>query len=112
VRGAVTKAIEEARQSGLVKQSTEARVVLGTESADGLGAQLRERLAELPAIFLVSDVALTGADGAPESPVVPGLRIRVERAAGEKRPRCWNVRRLGEDPRHPGVCARCAAMLA
>src|SRR5207249_12251586 len=92
VRAAVTKAVEEVRQAGLVKQGSEARIVLGTEAVDGLGTLLAERIGELPAIFLVADVGLGGADGVPESPVLPGLRVRVERAAGAKCPRCWNVR--------------------
>src|SRR5262245_43530555 len=111
VRAAVTKAIEEARQSGLVKQSSEARVVLGAEAVDGLAALLAPTLPDLPSLFLVADVALTGANGAPESAVLPGLRVRIERAAGEKCPRCWNVRALGTDARHPEVCARCAGVL-
>src|SRR5438093_1230819 len=112
VRGAVTKAIEEARQAGLVKQSSEARVALGAPSADGLGTLLAERAADLPSLFLVAEVALGGADGAPESPLVPGLRVRVERAPGEKCPRCWNLRALGQDPRHPDLCERCAGVVA
>ncbi len=110
VRAAVTKAIEEARRSGLVKQGTEARVVLGAEAVDGLEALLRGQSDELPAFLLVADVALAGAD-VPESPVMPGLRVGVERASGGKCPRCWNVRTLGEDPHHPELCARCAGVL-
>ena len=112
VRAAVTKAIEDARQRGVVKQGTEARVVLGTAGVDGVGALLAAEEPELPALFLVADVALSGADGGAESPVLPGLRVQVERAAGEKCPRCWNVRRLGEDPRRPELCSRCAAVVA
>jgi len=112
VRGAVTKAIEEARQAGLVKQSSEARIVLGADGGDGLGALLGARADELAALFLVAEVALGAADGAPSSPVVPGLRVRVERAAGEKCARCWNIRTLGTDPRHPSLCARCAGVLS
>src|SRR5947208_231861 len=112
VRGAVSKAIEEARQAGLVRQSSEARVALATASADGLGRLLAERADELPSLLVVADVALGGADGAPESPLVPGLRVRVERAPGEKCPRCWNIRALGQDPRHPDLCERCAGVVA
>ncbi len=112
VRGAVTKAIEEARQAGTVKQSSEARVVLGTGDTDGLGAFLAERAAELPTLFLAATVSLDGTGAGAESPVLPGLRVRIERATGEKCPRCWTVRTLGADPRHPEVCERCAAVLA
>jgi isoleucyl-tRNA synthetase len=104
--------MEEARQSGLVKQSSEARVVLGAGSVDGLARLLATRAGDLPALFLVADVALDGTDGAPESPVLPGLRVRVERAPGTKCERCWNVRAVGTDARHPTICARCAGVLA
>jgi isoleucyl-tRNA synthetase len=107
VRAAVTKALEEARQRGLVKQSTEARVVLG--AGGELDALLRAA-AELPTLLLVSDVG-RGDTGA-ESAVLAGLRVHVERASGEKCQRCWNIRALGTDPRHPSLCARCAAVLA
>src|SRR2546425_759400 len=58
VRGAVTKALEEARQAGLVRQSSEARVALGAPSVDGLGRLLTERAPDLPALFLVADVTV------------------------------------------------------
>jgi isoleucyl-tRNA synthetase len=112
VRGAVTKAIEEARQAGTVKQSSEARVVLGTGAADGLGTLLAERAAELPTLFIAATVSLDGAGVGTESPLLPGLRVRIERATGEKCPRCWMVRTPGADARHPDVCERCAAVLA
>jgi isoleucyl-tRNA synthetase len=111
VRGAVTKAIEEARQAGTVKQSAEARVVLGARAVDELGALLAACRAELPALFLTAEVSLDGGGAGVESPVVPGLRVHVERAGGGKCPRCWTVRRLGEDARHPDLCARCAGVL-
>jgi isoleucyl-tRNA synthetase len=110
VRGAVTKALEEARQAGTVKQGSEAHVVLG--APEELRALLAERAAELAALFLTATAALGDAGEAAESPLVPGLRVRVERAAGEKCPRCWIVRPLGQDARHPELCARCAAVLA
>jgi isoleucyl-tRNA synthetase len=107
VRTAVTKAIEEARQSGVVKQGSEARVLL---AADGeLGELLASRLGDLPALFLVAEVGLEGAGAG--SSVVPGLRVAVERAPGEKCERCWITRRLGVDPRHPRLCERCAAVV-
>jgi isoleucyl-tRNA synthetase len=112
VRGAVTKAIEEARQTGVVKQASEARVVLAAGAADGLVGLLEERASDLASLFLVADVALASADGGRESAVMPGLRLAVERAPGDKCPRCWNVRALGRDARHPEVCDRCAGVLS
>jgi len=110
VRAAVTKALEEARQGGIVKQTSEARVVLGAAGVDGLGALLAERQAELPALFLTAEVAL-GDGASAASALVPGLRVAVERAAGQKCPRCWTVREIGTDARHPDLCARCAGVL-
>jgi isoleucyl-tRNA synthetase len=111
VRAAVMKAIEEARQRGLVKQPSEVRVVLGAAGLDGLATLLGERADELPALLLAAEVALGDGAGAPESPLMPGLRVGIERAGGEKCPRCWMLRTLGEDAHHPDVCARCAAVL-
>ena len=48
-----------------------------------------------------------------ESPIVPGLRIAIERAAGQKCARCWNYRTsVGTDARHPTICAPCVSALA
>src|SRR6185312_16921354 len=80
VRAAVTKAIEEARQGGVVKQSSEARVVLGAEGVDGLAALLTACRLELPALFLTAEVGFENGTRGAESPVLPGLRVRVERA--------------------------------
>jgi isoleucyl-tRNA synthetase len=107
VRGAVTKALEEARQGGVVKQGSEARVTLGATGE--LRELLAARLADLPALFVVADVVLDG--GGADSPLVPGLRVGVERAPGGKCERCWLTRPLATDPRHPGLCARCAAVV-
>jgi isoleucyl-tRNA synthetase len=109
VRAAVTKAVEEARNAGVVKQSSEARVVLAAR--DDLGALLRAQAAELPMLLLAGEVELDGG-AAPDSPLVPGLGVRVERASGGKCERCWMVRALGADAHHPSICARCAAVIA
>jgi len=111
VRAAVTKAIEELRQSGKVKQGSEVDVTLDAGAVDGLGAVLAGRRDDLPALFLTAGVTLGATTDGVESALVPGLRLRVARADGAKCPRCWIVRRLGEDPRHADVCARCAGVL-
>ncbi len=107
VRGAVTKALEEARQSGVVKQGSEARVVLGASGE--LREVLAPRLADLPALFVVAEVAL--GDAGAESPLVPGLRVGIERATGGKCERCWRTLPLGGNADHPALCARCAAVV-
>jgi isoleucyl-tRNA synthetase len=111
VRAAVMKAIEEARQGGMIRQASEARVVLGAADADGLGTLLGQRLPELAPLFLTSAVELGEAGNGAASPVVPGLRVEITRAAGEKCPRCWRVRPVGVDARHPELCTRCAEVV-
>ncbi len=110
VRAAVTKALEAARQGGVVRQGTEARVVL--DASGEVTALLAAEHAELATLFVVAEVVLGPAPGAPESPLVPGLRVAVERAAGGKCARCWTVRPLGLRAAHPALCARCADVLA
>jgi isoleucyl-tRNA synthetase len=100
LRGEVTKALEEARKAGLVKQPNEALVTI-EGPADVLS--LARETDELRALLLAGDVALA-----------PGTTIRatVDRAAGGKCERCWNVRQLGTRTDHPGLCARCAGVVA
>src|SRR2546425_370986 len=56
--------------------------------------------------------------GRPESGFLAGLGPPpaewrgAERAPGEKCPRCWNIRALGQDPRHPDLCERCVGVVA
>ena len=95
-----------------MKQSSEARVVLGVEQGDGLAELLAAQAAELPVLFLTAAVTV-GDDGrAPASPVLAALRVAVERVSGKKCPRCWNVRVVGGDARHPDLCARCVTVVA
>jgi len=99
VRDVATKALEEARNAGTVGKSQEARLVVDAPAdvRGVLGAREQAGLAEL---FIVSEVAL-GAES-------PEVVVRVERASGEKCPRCWNWRELGPD----GLCARCSQVVA
>ncbi len=108
VRAAVTKAIEEARRAGVVKQGSEARIVLGADAE--LATLLAAQLPDLPALFVVGEVTL--GEGGAESPVLAGLRVAVQAAEGGKCERCWLVRAMGTDPQHPTLCARCAAVVA
>ena len=112
VRAAVTKALETARQAGVVKQASEARIVLGVDGDDALRTLLVADAEELAPLLLAADVTLGDGVGGTPSPVVPGLRVGIERAAGAKCARCWITRALGVDPAHPDLCERCAAVVA
>jgi len=100
LRGEVTKAMEEARKAGLVKQSNEARATI--EAPDDVLA-LARGTQELRNFLLLGDVVLQ-----------PGaaLRATVDKAPGGKCERCWNARTLGGRADHPTLCERCAGVVA
>ena len=111
VRTAVTKALEEARQSGLIGHSLDARVYLG--AADGLRELLEQQAPALPALFIVSQVQFSSDLGADAmSTLLPELKVRIERARGGKCERCWNYSEVvGTDATHPGLCERCLPVI-
>jgi isoleucyl-tRNA synthetase len=98
VRDSVLKSLETARNEKLIGAPLEARVRL---SADGNLYPLVEQYArELPALFIVSQVALERAGT---------LSVQVERAEGRKCERCWKYTTdTGADARFPTICGRCA----
>ncbi len=113
VREAVTKALEHARQEGRIGHSLDACVRLGFVSDGPLGELLAGRFPDLPTYFIVSQVERDELQTGDDSPLVPGLRVAVERAAGDKCARCWNYRpSVGSDASHPTLCAPCVAALA
>jgi isoleucyl-tRNA synthetase len=101
VRDTVLKSLEAARQEKQIGAPLEACVRL---KANGdLLPLLEEYAAELPGLFIVSQVALDrdANDG--------GLAVQVERAAGVKCERCWKYTSdVGSDAGFPTVCAHCA----
>ena len=108
VRDEVLKAIEPIRAAKTISAGLEARMTLS--ASDELAAILRKYALHLPALFIVSQVEIAeGATAAgPE-----GLRIKVERAPGEKCERCWNYStHVGENADFPTLCERCVAALA
>ena len=114
VRREVSKALERARAGKLIGSGLEAsvRIVTAPEDIPALLAAKRDLLKTL---FIVSRVELSGpASGAIvyESQEIPGLVVAVDRAPGTKCERCWVwSERVGEDPRHPALCERCAPVI-
>jgi isoleucyl-tRNA synthetase len=108
VRGEVLKALEAARNAKQIASGLEARVEL---SAEGwLATILPHYAAQLPALFIVSQVSVEGnaAPDAVKSAVIPELKIAVRRADGAKCERCWNYSvHVGESSKFPSVCERC-----
>ena len=103
VREGVLKELEKAREEKRIGTSLEAAVTLSAPA--DLGPLLKKHEASLPALFIVSAVALKEGSG-------PGLEVEVGRAPGEKCERCWNFSTgVGASRAFPTVCPRCAAVL-
>ena len=95
-REVVLKSLEEARQAKLIGTSLEAKVTIA-------GFPLPEFAADLPALFIVSQVVLVAGTE---------LKVTVERADGEKCERCWKYStKIGENAKYPTVCDTCAEAL-
>jgi isoleucyl-tRNA synthetase len=101
VRETVLKSLDSARQEKLIGAPLEAKVVLEADSA--LYPLLAEYAAELPGIFITSEVELK--NGASS-----GVAVRVEKAGGVKCERCWKYKAdIGADAEYPTACAFCAS---
>ncbi len=109
IRSEVTKALELKRRDKMIGGSLEAMVGLSAEGDDA--ALLEKYREELPALFIVSQVAFPDAAAADETEL-PGLKLRVARAEGEKCERCWNYStHVGSHERHPTLCERCVPVV-
>ncbi|WP_305042872.1 isoleucine--tRNA ligase [Geoalkalibacter sp.] len=112
VRADVSKALELARNDKRIGSSLEARVqLLAPESVKDLLVRYQAELAEL---FIVSQVELTDELAqAVAGENVPGLKVEIAAAQGEKCERCWTyATSVGQWDTHPGVCHRCREALS
>jgi isoleucyl-tRNA synthetase len=112
VRSAVQKQLEVARRDKRIGASLEAKVVL--HATDGLHNLLTRQLAELPGLFIVSQVELAEAP-TERMQLVSGvsgaeaLGIEVRPADGAKCPRCWTY--ALEVAAGAPVCSKCQRAL-
>ncbi|MBI5883785.1 MAG: isoleucine--tRNA ligase [Elusimicrobia bacterium] len=98
LRAAVYKALEEARASGKIGGSLQARVVLKGGGAGEIQG------VDWPELLIVSGVEVQ--DGGGE------LAVEVAPAPGAKCPRCWRFQSdIGSEPSQPLLCGRCARQL-
>ena len=113
LRSDVSKALELARTEKRIGHSLDAKVVLAAPA--GEWRQLLDRYQdELATLFIVSQTELveTLTDGI-AGEEVEGLRVRIEKAEGDKCERCWNYAvSVGSRQDHPTICDRCHAALA
>lgn len=113
LRSEVSKAIEVARNSGVVNGSLEVAALLYLPET--LSEIVNDYLLDMSSILIVSQVEI-GKGTPPEdlwqSENIPGLVVDIKHAKGEKCQRCWNWRLdVGRDPRHPEACGRCADVI-
>lgn len=105
VRAEVYKAIEEARQSGVIGKPLESRVTIS--APEELYSYLEPYVDELPAVMIVSQVVLKKApEGEP-------LSVEITAPEGDKCERCWLVlESVGTNAEHPALCARCSDVIS
>jgi isoleucyl-tRNA synthetase len=105
VRAEVNAALEEKRKAKEIGTSLGARVTI--RSRGPIAALLETHRADLPMLFIVSEVELhadvTGQDE---------FSVKVERAGGVKCDRCWRfVPSIRTEPDWAGICDRCVDAL-
>jgi len=104
VREAVVKNLETARQDKLIGTSLEASVRLSVDN--DLYPLLHEYAGELPALFIVSQVAVENGNRGE-------MAVDIERAEGGKCERCWKYRHeVGQSAEFPTLCAACQEAIA
>jgi len=112
VRSEISKELEKARAEKKLGQALEAKVLL---QVPGEYQQLLDDYRELlPNYFIVSQVEFSDSlNEGIEAENIPGLKIQILPADGEKCERCWNFSTsVGANSEHPTICARCAEALA
>ncbi len=114
LRSDVSRALEEARKEKRIGHPLDAAVLIGLTAPlyDQLSAD--EQL--LRSVLIVSDVRLVPVeelDGGMDGRELPGIRIEVASAAGQKCQRCWmRSESVGRFEDHPGICERCYRVVA
>jgi isoleucyl-tRNA synthetase len=116
VRNAVNLALEEQRQRKVIGAPLEARVSLASSGATY--DLLRRHAADLPMLFIVSQVSLApSAVGEVPSPeggtavavsAAEAVTVQVEHAEGTKCLCCWRFQTdISTEPEFAGICGRC-----
>jgi len=113
VRTEVAREIEKLRGDKTIGSAMEASVELYVQN-EKLLELLQQYEADLPTLFIVSEVSLNSGECADAATAVEvdGLQVLVKKSAHDKCERCWNLRpTVGSDSDHPTLCARCAEVV-
>jgi isoleucyl-tRNA synthetase len=115
IRDMVLKSLEDARNNKLIGKSLEAKVEIKVSKKE-IYELLKNYSNDLPAVFIVSQVALIKTDDG-------DIAIEVKKADGSKCERCWNYSETVAESkehsntlsleylRHPTICSRCLEVL-
>lgn len=112
VRAEVNRVLEIARNDKLIGSGLEAKVtVYANEEFRPLLEQLGN---ELRFVLITSQAVVKPLENADVAEgELAGLAVKVERAEGEKCPRCWHFATdIGTHADHPTVCGRCVENVA
>jgi len=109
VRGAVSRVLELARSGGIIGHALDARVEVETHNAASVAASFSEE--DFKTFTIVS--GFRWVDQVSQMSIVQtdeetGIRVGVDKALGEKCPRCWQYT---ETPDAEGLCPRCSRVL-
>ncbi len=109
VRSAVSRVLEQARNAGIIGHSLDARVEVERKGAPEAAVLFTDE--DLRVFSIVSGfhwVETIGDMAVVREDEETGLRIGVDKARGEKCPRCWQYTGEGDEN---GLCPRCSAVL-
>ena len=112
LRESVMKALELARAEKVIGKSLDAKITVWAEGEEY--ALLDAFRAELPTVFIVSQVELVKGAAPADVVVEEGASVAVSVAAadGEKCDRCWNYSTKAVHDGEDGcLCPRCKAVL-
>jgi len=105
VKTAVNKAIEAARNNGVIRGSLDAEVVL---QADATLHELLANFGEELRFVLLTSGATLGEHADAQETDLDGFKVAVIKSEHEKCERCWHHREdVGSHESHPTLCGRC-----
>ncbi|MDP8176107.1 isoleucine--tRNA ligase [Pasteurella skyensis] len=112
VRTEVNRVLEQARNDKVIGGALEAKVTLYVNKE--LQESLEKLRNELRFVLITSQVILKPlAEADVEVGELAGLAVKVERAEGEKCPRCWHFSTdIGSHSQHDAICGRCVENVA
>jgi isoleucyl-tRNA synthetase len=121
-RAEVLKALEEARNKGIIGHSLDAKIVLVSQNGGPdsiLGDLIKSDKSRTQDVLIVSQADVSNSMTSPSTDLswyktdLLNCQIGVSKAEGLKCERCWKYdTQVGRDSNHPTVCPRCAAVLS